>query len=144
MMELLADLNRSIESGHIRSRIYRTTSEFLTPTFRLDCVADFVNFLKTDNNSLWLAKSSTSNMGRGIEMIRDPAAYKESLMTKKDKWGEQACGTEEVKAAMDNPDLVTTEAMEEETVVEESKAEPTEKKVAHKKHTDLIKLVNTF
>ena len=51
-------------------------------------MADFVNFLKTDNNSLWLVKKSTSNMGRGIEMVRDPAAYKDALMTRKDKWGE--------------------------------------------------------
>lgn len=102
-MELLADLNRSLESGHIRSRIYQSTESFLTQTFRLDSVADFVNFLKTDNNSLWLLKDSTSNMGRGIEMIRDPAAYKESLMTKKDKWGEQACRPEDVKEAMDDP-----------------------------------------
>ena len=35
-----------------------------------------VNFLKADNDSLWLVKKSASNMGRGIEMIRDPAAYK--------------------------------------------------------------------
>mmetsp|Transcript_26362 Transcript_26362/g.35213 ORF Transcript_26362/g.35213 Transcript_26362/m.35213 type:complete len:142 (+) Transcript_26362:1022-1447(+) len=96
-MELLADLNRSLESGHIESSIYRSTNEFLTPTYRLDIVADFVNFLKSDNNSLWLVKSSTSNMGRGIEMIRDPAAYKEALMTKKDKWGEQTVKPEEVK-----------------------------------------------
>ena len=102
-MELLADLNRSLESGHIRSRIYQSTESFLTQTFRLDSVADFVNFLKTDNNSLWLLKDSTSNMGRGIEMIRDPAAYKESLMTKKDKWGKQACRPEDVKEAMDVP-----------------------------------------
>ena len=33
-------------------------------------------------------------------MIRDPEAYKESLMTKKDKWGECAVKPEEVKQAI--------------------------------------------
>jgi len=41
-------------------------------------------------------------MGRGIEMIRHPAAYKESLMTKKDKWGESAVKPEEVKEVIEN------------------------------------------
>ena len=76
-----------MQCGAITSEIYQTTDQFLPQTFRLDNVADFVNFLKTDNDSLWLVKKSTSNMGRGIEMIRDPAAYKDSIMTKKDKWG---------------------------------------------------------
>ena len=61
-----------------------------------------MNFLKTDNDSLWLVKNSTSNMGRGIEMVRDPATYKESLMTKKDKWGESAVKPEEVKQVIEN------------------------------------------
>ena len=108
-MELLADLNRSLQSGHIQSSIYSSTDEFLTPTYRLDSVADFVNFLKSDNNSLWLVKSSTSNMGRGTEMIRDPAAYKDQLMTKKDKWGEQAAKPEEIKAAMDSVNAPATQ-----------------------------------
>ena len=76
-----------MQCGAITSEIYQSTDQFLPQTFRLDNVADFVNFLKTDNDSLWLVKKSTSNMGRGIEMIRDPAAYKDSIMTKKDKWG---------------------------------------------------------
>ena len=33
-------------------------------------------------------------------MVKDVATYKESLMTRKDKWGEQTCQTEEVKAAI--------------------------------------------
>ena len=121
-MELLADLNRSLESGHIKSRIYKTTDEFLTPTYRLDSVADFVNFLKSDNNSLWLAKSSTSNMGRGIEMIRNPASYKDSLMTKKDKWGETAAKPVEIKQAMDSTNTPASETPENN---EEAKAEET-------------------
>lgn len=58
-MELLADLNRSLESGHIESSMYNSTSEFLMPTYRLDIVADFVNFLKTDNDTMWLVKNSS-------------------------------------------------------------------------------------
>ena len=142
-MELLADLNRSLQSGHIKSRIYKTTDEFLTPTYRLDSVADFVNFLKSDNNSLWLAKSSTSNMGRGIEMIRDPAAYKDSLMTKKDKWGETAAKPEEIKQAMDSANSPAAQASEnnEEAKTEETKtAQPAAQ--APEKHTNLIRLVN--
>ena len=76
-MEMLANVNRSLQCGDITSEIYQTTDQFLPQTFRLDNVADFVNFLKTDNDSLWLVKKSASNMGRGIEMIRDPAAYKD-------------------------------------------------------------------
>ena len=36
-------------------------------------------------------------------MIRDPAAYKDSIMTKKDKWGEAALKPEEVKQVIENP-----------------------------------------
>ena len=102
-MEMLANVNRSLQCGDITSEIYQTTDQFLPQTFRLDNVADFVNFLKTDNDSLWLVKKSASNMGRGIEMIRDPAAYKDSIMTKKDKWGEATLKPEEVKQVIENP-----------------------------------------
>ena len=105
-LEMLAALNRSMQSGHVSSTIFNNTDEFLPQTFRLDIVADFVNFLKTDNDSLWLVKNSTSNMGRGIEMIRDPAAYKESLMTKKDKWGESTVKPEELKEAIETSAVV--------------------------------------
>ena len=42
-------------------------------------------------------------MGRGIEMIRDPATYKNSLLTKEDKWGEPALSPEEVKFVLESP-----------------------------------------
>ena len=119
-MEMLADLNRNMQSGHIRSELYRSTDEFLPETYRLDIVADFVNFLKTDNDSFWLAKSSTSNMGRGIEMIRDAAAYKESLMTVKDKWGESAFQPEEAKEVFANARDMTAEDVAEVNQVNES------------------------
>ena len=40
-------------------------------------------------------------------MIRDPEAYKESLMTKKDKWGESAVKPEEVKQAIQTAATLT-------------------------------------
>lgn len=140
-MEILANLNRSLQSGHIQSPIFNSTDQFLPLTFRLDIVADFVNFLKTDNNSLWLVKNSTSNMGRGIEMIRDAAAYKESLMTKKDKWGESTVKPEELKQAINSEEAPAQ--TDEEVKTEEVKSEkPTA--VLPERHTNLIKLVNEF
>ena len=41
-------------------------------------------------------------MGRGIEMIKDTEAYKEKLMTKKDKWGESVIKPEESKEAIES------------------------------------------
>jgi len=81
----------------IESRIFTTTDAFLPLTFRLDIVADFVQFLKTSDDGLWLVKLASSNCGRGIEMVRDVGSYKEALMTKKNKWGESAIKLEEVK-----------------------------------------------
>ena len=82
-------------------------------------------------------------MGRGIEMIRDPAAYKDSLMTKKDKWGETAAKPEEIKQAMDSANSPAAQASEnnEEAKTEETKtAQPAAQ--APEKHTNLIRLVN--
>jgi len=76
-------------------------------------------------------------MGRGIEMIRDPAAYKDSLMTKKDKWGETTCKPEEVKDAMNDP-TAGTDAVLEDVEAEENKMPPPER------HTNIIKLVSQF
>ena len=36
-------------------------------------------------------------------MIRDPASYKYSLLTKEDKWGEPALSPEEVKFVLESP-----------------------------------------
>lgn len=35
-----------------------------------------------------MVKNANSNMGNGIEMVRDIAAYKNNLLSKKDKWGD--------------------------------------------------------
>ena len=66
----------------------------------MDLVDEFKKFLKTDNSDCWLVKSSTGNRGKGITMIRDTAAYKESLLSEPDKWGTPAFSTEEVKEVL--------------------------------------------
>lgn len=53
-------------------------------------------------------------MGRGIEMIKDAAAYKESLMTKKDKWGEATVKPEEVKKVLEDPNAIVMDSATEE------------------------------
>lgn len=83
-------------------------------------------------------------------MVRDTAAYKEKLMTRKDKWGESTVKAEEVKAAITEPDTVAnpeTTADQEvpATTTEESKTEPTTSGHAApqvEKHTNMWKLVN--
>ena len=107
--DMLEALNRSLQNGHIKSDVFNGTDTFLPETFRLDVVADLINFLKTDNNLMWLVKDSKSNMGRGIEMVRDAAAYKEALMTKKDKWGESTLKPEEAKQVIVNPTVIEEE-----------------------------------
>ena len=157
-LEMLGNLNRSLESGVITSQIYSKTIEFLPLTFRLDMVADFVQYLKTPDSWLWLAKNSTSNMGRGIEMIRDSAAYKEQLMTKKDKWGQSAIKPEEVKEVIASAETVDSEALqaaaansEDPTTTTTATPEEEEKKTEEKqlwpkfkRHTDLINLVQQY
>lgn len=59
-------------------------------------------------------------MGRGIEMIKDAAAYKESLMTKKDKWGETTVKPEEVKKVLEDPNAIVVDSTTDE---EEKKSE---------------------
>ena len=65
-LDMLADLNRSLQNGNIQSKIYSTTNDFLMPTYRLDSVDGLATFLKTDNNSLWLIKSTSTANNRPI------------------------------------------------------------------------------
>jgi len=44
--------------------------------------------LNSNTAGLWLVKHSNSNQGKGINMVSDIAAYKQGLLTKKDKWGD--------------------------------------------------------
>ena len=89
-LDMLELLNRSLKSGELQSDIFQGIESFMPDTYRLDIVADLVRFLQTEDKGLWLVKNSTSNMGRGIEMISDVGAYKHALLTKKDKWGDSA------------------------------------------------------
>ena len=51
-------------------------------------MADLVAFLNQPNTGLWMIKNANSNMGNGIEMVRDIANFKNNLLSKKDKWGD--------------------------------------------------------
>ena len=126
--EILEQLNRSLKNKEIESAIYTGIDGFMPETYRLDVVADLMQFLNAEDKGLWLVKNSTSNMGRGIEMIGDIGAYKNALLTKKDKWGDSAVtkATEESKesltsAAEDRLKMVPEETKEE--LKEETKDE---------------------
>ena len=82
-------------------------------------------------------------MGRGIEMIRDVEAYKEKLMTKKDKWGESALKPEEVKQALLEPDLAKVEGGEQAATTTETTCSGKDdgKAPVTKQQTNLINLV---
>ena len=51
-------------------------------------MADLVNFLNHPNEGMWMVKQSNSNQGRGVEMVANIAKYKEDLLNRKDKWGD--------------------------------------------------------
>ena len=76
-LEMLELLNRQLKNNTIQSTIYTGIDGFMPDTYRLDVVSDLVQFLQTEDKGLWLVKSSTSNMGRGIEMISDIGSYKQ-------------------------------------------------------------------
>jgi hypothetical protein len=67
----LAMRSRSIEEPY--SHLFKSTSEFMPATFRLDVVADLVAFLNTPDEGLWMVKHSNSNQGKGVEMCADIA-----------------------------------------------------------------------
>lgn len=77
-------------------------------------------------------------------MIRDPAAYKESLMTIKDKWGESAIQPDEAKqvlgsaAALDSNKVIVAAAENENS----NEAEAGSK--APHEHKNLLKIVSQF
>lgn len=64
-------------------------------TFRLDVVADLVNFLHHPDEGLWMIKHSNSNQGKGVEMCANITKFKHGLLNRKDKWGDG--GQEETK-----------------------------------------------
>ncbi len=73
-------------------------------------------------------------------MIRDVEAYKEKLMTKKDKWGESALKPEEVKQALSEPSLANVEGGEQAATTKSDVKEDAKAPVT-KQQTNLINLV---
>ena len=124
--EMLELLNRQLKNGATKSELYQSIDQFMPETYRLDVVADLMQFLQTEDKGLWLVKNSTSNMGRGIEMIPDIGAYKHSLLTKKDKWGESVASDKEA-----TKELITG-STEGELPQEETKAHANEETQAEK------------
>ena len=151
--EMLELLNRKLKNKEIESAIYQGIEGFMPETYRLDVVADLIQFLQTEDKGLWLVKNSTSNMGRGIEMISDVGAYKHALLTKQDKWGESvASGREDIMGKKSDIKEIITSAAEdrlkaspreeaEPEANEGTKAEMPEEKKAAPKKTNLNILV---
>ena len=75
-------------SGEI-SNIFSSVSQFVPDTFRLDVVADLVQFLNSKDEGLWMVKHSNSNQGKGIEMVSNISKFKQDLVYKRDKWADQ-------------------------------------------------------
>ena len=71
------------------SKLFKSVKEFVPATFKLDVVADLVNFLNHPDEGLWMVKHSNSNQGKGVEMCKDIAKFKADLLAGKDKWADQ-------------------------------------------------------
>ena len=71
------------------SKMFKSVKEFVPATFKLDVVADLVNFLNHPDEGLWMVKHSNSNQGKGVEMCKDIAKFKADLLAGKDKWADQ-------------------------------------------------------
>jgi hypothetical protein len=88
-LDTLENLNLNMQSSKTPvSEIYSRVNEFFPDTFRLDMVSDLVKFLNYSDEGLWLVKSSVANQGKGIEMVNDIKKYKQDLLDRKDKWGD--------------------------------------------------------
>ena len=68
-----------MEEGTIKSDL--KLKDFFPETYRLDVVADLVNFLNTKKDGLWIVKKNNSNQGKGIRLVSDINAYKEEILT---------------------------------------------------------------
>lgn len=51
------------------SKIFESVNQFVPETYRLDVVADLVQFLNQKDEGLWMVKHSNSNQGKGVEMV---------------------------------------------------------------------------
>lgn len=79
---------RSKSTDEPYSKLYSSIKEFVPTTFRLDVVADLVNFLNHSDDGKWMVKQSNSNQGNGVEMCADITKFKQDLLSGKDKWAD--------------------------------------------------------
>lgn len=89
-IESLSLAMRSKASDQPLSKLFSGVKEFVPATFRLDVVADLVNFLNQPNEGFWMVKHSNSNQGKGVEMVTNIAQFKQDLLSGKDKWADNA------------------------------------------------------
>ena len=78
-LDTLQSLKMSLDCGQIQSTL--KVDDFFPRTYRLDVVADLVNFLNSPNEGLWLVKKAQSNQGKGITLVSDVGKYKDDLLT---------------------------------------------------------------
>jgi len=79
---------RSLSIEEPYSKLFQSVREFVPATYRLDVVADLVNFLNHSDDGLWMVKQSNSNQGKGVEMCANIANFKRDLLEGKDKWAD--------------------------------------------------------
>jgi hypothetical protein len=97
-LEQIDSLNlamRSKSNEEPYSKHFESIKQFVPATFRLDVVADLVNFLHHPDEGLWMIKHSNSNQGKGVDMCANITKFKHDLLNRKDKWGDG--GQEETK-----------------------------------------------
>lgn len=78
-LEQIESLNlamRSKSTSEPYSKLFDSVKEFTPMTFRLDVVADLVNFLNQPDDGLWMVKHSNSNQGKGVEMCANIGKFK--------------------------------------------------------------------
>lgn len=79
---------RSLSIEEPYSKLFQSVREFVPATYRLDVVADLVNFLNHSDDGLWMVKQSNSNQGKGVEMCANISHFKRDLLEGKDKWAD--------------------------------------------------------
>ena len=89
-LEQIQSLNLSMRSRSSEiSKLFESVNQFVPETYRLDVVADLVQFLNQKDEGLWMVKHSNSNQGKGVEMVQNISKFKQDLVNKKDKWADQ-------------------------------------------------------
>lgn len=78
-LDTLQFLKMALACGQMTSDL--RVEDFFPTTYRLDVVADLINFLNSPSEGLWLVKKAQSNQGKGIKLVSDIKKYKEDLLT---------------------------------------------------------------